>query len=400
MFSRRLKTVYFALEGINAFATAYYFYYLFFFLRDQFGFGNAQNLGVCALSGFVYMFAAWFGGRFSQRAGYFASLQLGFSLMGASLLWATFMPSLVGQMVLLVTWTFGMSFTWPALEALASEREAPARLQRMIGIYNVVWAGSSALAYFVGGALMEILPARSLFWFPALLHGVQLIIVFAVKQSVGKTSERAVEAEPGAATIAAQDMPPPDLKLPTKAFLRMAWLANPFAYVAINAAVPVIPALARELHLTTMQAGFFCSVWFFARLFTFALLWRWTGWHYRFRWLVTAFGLMIGCFAIMLLVRQMVVIVLAQIGFGFGIGLIYYSSLFYSMDVGDTKGEHGGIHEAAIGSGIFGGAALGAAGNYALGAQAGGTWLVSAVLLAGLLGLLLIRWRGTRQATR
>ena len=398
MFSRRLKTVYFALEGINAFATAYYFYYLFFFLRDQFGFGNAQNLAVCALSGFVYMFAAWFGGRFSQRAGYMASLQLGFGLMGASLLWAAFMPTLVGHMLLLVTWTFGMSFTWPALEALASERETPARLQRMIGIYNVVWAGSSALAYFVGGALMELLPARSLFWFPALLHGVQLVIVFYVKHSAEKVDRSVIEEEPVAATIPPHEAPPPDLKLPAKAFLRMAWLANPFAYVAINVAAPVIPELARHLQLTTMQAGFFCSVWFFARLITFALLWRWTGWHYRFRWLMTAFLLMIGCFATMLLVRQMVVIVLAQVGFGYGIGLIYYSSLFYSMDAGETKGEHGGIHEAAIGSGIFGGAAIGSAGEYALGGQAGGTWLVSAVLLAGFVGLLLIRWRSAVKA--
>ena len=30
------------------------------------------------------------------------------------------------------------------------------------------------------------------------------------------------------------------------------------------------------------------------------------------------------------------------------------------MHVGDTKGEHGGIHEAAIGLGIFAGPAIGA----------------------------------------
>jgi hypothetical protein len=40
--------------------------------------------------------------------------------------------------------------------------------------------------------------------------------------------------------------------------------------------------------------------------------------------------------------------------------LIYYSSLFYSMDVSETKSEHGGIHEAAIGLGNFAGPAVGA----------------------------------------
>ena len=37
MTPNRLKTGYYTLEGINAFATAYYFYYLFFFMRDRFG---------------------------------------------------------------------------------------------------------------------------------------------------------------------------------------------------------------------------------------------------------------------------------------------------------------------------------------------------------------------------
>ena len=50
-----------------------------------------------------------------------------------------------------------------------------------------------------------------------------------------------------------------------------------------------------------------------------------------------------------------------QLLFGWSIGLIYYSSLYYSMHVGDTKAEHGGVHEAVIGLGIFGGPAIGAA---------------------------------------
>ena len=39
------------------------------------------------------------------------------------------------------------------------------------------------------------------------------------------------------------------------------------------------------------------------------------------------------------------VIVVAQIAFGMGCGLIYYSSLFYSMDIREAKAEHGGLQE-------------------------------------------------------
>ncbi|MBI5383291.1 MAG: MFS transporter [Verrucomicrobia bacterium] len=416
MFSRRLKQLYFALEFLNAFATAYYFYYLFFFLRDHFGFGNAQNLGVCAVHGLVYTFAARLGGRFAQRAGYLNALPLGFGVMGAVLVAASLAPAAgaagwIAQTLGVAVWTFGMSFTWPALEALACEQEPPDRLPRMIGIYNVTWAAGSALAYFFGGALMDHLGGRSLFWFPAALHGLQLVVVLAVR---AKAEAQSVKAMPILRSSRREEAPFPICNLQsaicnrsepphvgcssserssvvTKSFQRLAWLANPFAFVAINALVPVIPVLAEQLALTKTLAGFFCSVWFFARLGTFFLLWHWTGWHYRFAWMLGAFLLLIASFATILLVLNPAVIVTAQVAFGFAVGLIYYSSLFYSMDVSETKGEHGGIHEAAIGSGVFGGAALGAVGQVVVGSQAGSTWLVSAALVAGLAGLCVVR---------
>ncbi len=395
---RRLKFLYFCLEGLNSFAATYFFYYLFFHLRDQFHFGSAQNLAVCAFQGLVYAVCAWFGGRFSQRAGYFVALPLGFGLMAGSLVLMAWVDSLPGLLGGLFLWTFGMCFTWPTLEALASEGEPPGRLQRMIGIYNLVWAGMAALAYFVGGTLLERLGGRSIFWVPALLHGLQLAVLLWLRLDQPDLTGRVAVAGGPSGEHAADVRPSAGIQ--PKAFLILAWVANPFAYVAMNAAVPVIPQLAERLHLTTAQAGFFCSIWFFARLAAFFGLWRWTGWHYRFRWLVGAFILLILSFAAMLLVPRLAVIALAQVLFGLAVGLIYYSSLFYSMDVGETKGEHGGIHEAVLGGGTFAGAAIGSAGQYALGGQSGSTWAVSLLLAVGLAGLVVLRHRLRRSAQR
>jgi predicted MFS family arabinose efflux permease len=180
-------------------------------------------------------------------------------------------------------------------------------------------------------------------------------------------------------------------------FLRLAWLANPFAYIAINTLIAVMPGLARRLELSTMVAGFCCSVWCFARVAAFLGLWYWSGWHYRFRWLLASFLTIISAFVLILLVPNLVVLVLAQLLFGIALGLIYYSSLFYSMDIGETKGEHGGIHEAAIGLGNFAGPALGAASLHFLPKQPNsGALAVTGLLLAGLLGLLAIWRNGTR----
>jgi predicted MFS family arabinose efflux permease len=176
----------------------------------------------------------------------------------------------------------------------------------------------------------------------------------------------------------------------------MAWLANPFAYIAINTLIAVMPGVATRLELSTTLAGIYCSLWCFARLGAFFALWYWPGWHYRFRWLLVSYLAMVGSFAVILLVPSLAVLVGAQLVFGVALGLIYYSSLFYSMDVGETKGEHGGIHEAAIGLGNFAGPAVGAAALHFLPRSPhSGAVAVGVLLLCGLGGLLGI-WRKTR----
>jgi predicted MFS family arabinose efflux permease len=177
----------------------------------------------------------------------------------------------------------------------------------------------------------------------------------------------------------------------------MAWLANPFAYIAINTLVAVIPGLAERLRLSTALAGVFCSIWCFARLGMFAALWLWDGWHYRFRWLLTAYVALIASFAAILTIPNLVFLVAAQLVFGAAVGLAYYSSLLYSMDVGETKGEHGGLHEAAIGLGNFAGPAVGAASLYFLPQYANGeTVAVGGLLTLGLAGLTGIWARGQK----
>jgi predicted MFS family arabinose efflux permease len=182
-------------------------------------------------------------------------------------------------------------------------------------------------------------------------------------------------------------------------FLKMAWLANPFAYIAINTVVAVIPGVAHRLDLSTMMAGFCCSAWCFARLACFCLLWLWAGWHYRFRWLLAAFIGLVCSFAAILMIPNLFALVVAQVIFGCSIGLMYYSSLFYSMDLSDTKGEHGGIHEAAIGFGNFAGPTVGAVSLQFLPQYANsGAIAVSFVLFCGLCGMLALWGVGSRRA--
>jgi len=404
MHSRRLKAGYFVLEGLNSAATVYYFYYVYFYMEKVFGFGNRSNLCLAALNGGTYALFAWGGGRFAQRFGYFTALKIGFGVMAAALAVGSQVQSAPGQILVMVAVVAGMCFTWPTLEALVSEGEPRAGLQHMVGLYNAIWAGTGAVAYFTGGAILDRLGLRSLFFVPMVLLVTELALVCWLAARVRRSRAASGDFAASRANLGGTRIPIP-AALPAevhphsparaRSFLRMAWLANPFAYIGINTMIAVMPGIARHLEFSTMLAGFWGSVWCFARFGTFIGLWLWSGWHYRFRWLLAAYLALVGAFITILLAPNLPVLVAAQVVFGGAVGLIYYSSLFYSMDCSEAKGEHGGIHESVIGLGNCTGPAVGAAALQFLPHYShSGALAVTALLLCGLCGLTAVWWSG------
>ncbi len=394
MLSRKHTTATFVLEGVNSFATTLYFYYLYFFTEKQFGFTKFQNLLLAAALGLTYGVASIFAGRFAQRRGYFLALRTGYAIMAVAIGAGTFIQSLPIHLAIMFISTAGMAMTWPALEALVSEGAPRPLLQRNVGIYNLVWGGLGAVAYFCGGALFEAATFRAMFFVPALLHLSQFIAATWLERAVKTTrvlTQAVAESHGGKDPHFSEQSRSP---VSPQTFLRMAWLANPFAYLAINTVVALAPSLATRLQLTVVQAGVICSIWLFTRTLSFLWLWLWPGWHYRFRWLMGAFVMMTLCFVAMLLASHVWIVIAAQVGLGIALGLIYYSSLYYSMDVGTNKGEHGGWHEAMIGAGSCVGPALGAAALYVTPHHpSSSTWAVMALLTGGAVGLTWLRWR-------
>jgi predicted MFS family arabinose efflux permease len=396
----------FIVEGLNSFATTLYFYYVYFFMQKRFGFGDKSNLVLAALAGIVYAVAVLWGGRFAQRAGYFTALKIGSVVMLMSWAVGSQLDTAVGQIIVLVMASIGMGFTWPPLEALVSEGETPVRLQQIIGLYNVIWAGTGALAYFIGGAMLEKLGLNSIFLVPVAILVIQIALTLSLERATpinrhSQPTSDAVFARSPATLFSSEGQrdglraapvelnPRPIAR--AKSFLRMAWLANPFGYIAINTLVAVTPGVAARLGLSTALAGFCCSVWCFARLGAFFALWFWPGWHYRFRWLIGSYLALVFSFAVILMVPSLLVLITSQLVLGAALGMIYYSSLFYSMDVGETKAEHGGIHEATIGLGNCAGPAVGAAALHFLPQYTNsGAVAVGVLLLCGLGGLLRI----------
>jgi len=389
------------LAALNTVATTYYFNYLFFFLRDQFGFGNRENFWVSALHGFVYIFSAWQCGKYAQRRGYFRSLKVGYGALMLLAATGAFLDSVPGQLLVVLGYSVVLLFTWPALEALATDGEKRRGVQRMVGIYNCTWAAAAALAFFSGGRVYDMSQKLAVFIIPAMVFFAQFVLA-AWLETKNRPAVPGTGATSGPKPAASAGHPEPiafEQPVPPRRFLHMAWLANPFAYVAINSLFAVMPAIGVKLGLSPTQVGLFCSVWLFGRFAAFLVLWQWSGWHYRFRWLLAAFLALSASFLAIVLAQTLWLVVGAQLLFGFATGTAYYASLFYSMDAGEAKGEHGGLHEAAIGAGICGGPLIGAiALTLTPSTPNVGVWAVAGLLLTGLVGLLWLRLKRSAQA--
>jgi len=368
------KGLIFLIELINCFAAVYYSNFLFFYMKIRFGFTGLENLLLAALNGIVYVVASWKCGAFAQRHGYFFSMFVGLFLFASAMVAGLFFSTAYAQVIIFALWTIAVCFIWPAIEAIVCEG-CGKKLPDMVGIYNMTWAGGGAVAYFTAGMLLERCGMQSLFWIPLGLVVLEAIILIA---AISRVQPKRVIPE--------QDAPATPAGTPANAkhFMHLAWLANPLSYVAINTVIPLVPTFSAKLGLSTGTAGIVCSLWMFVRLGAFVGLWRWTGWHYRFGWLTTAFALLVICFTLLVVAGSLPVLLIAQIGFGLATGLIYYSSLFYSMNASEEKGAHGGLHEAMIGAGLFLGPACGAGALAFMPSSAhAGVWSVSGLLVVG-----------------
>jgi len=334
--------------------------------------------------GLVIALASWQGGRFAQRRGYFRAMYAGlFGMIVALVAGASFDPLPV-QLTVLVVWSASQFMVWPALEALVTEGVSGGARANVVGVYSVVWATCSALSYFFGGGLFEWLGSSSIFWLPPAIHLLQIVVLWRFGRRVGAGLAKVPES-----SLPEAPLSDARVRADPKSFQRMAWFANPFACVAAFTLLAMIPELARRLGLSTTEAGLFCSIWFFARLAAFVVMWRWPGWHYRFRWLLAGYIMLIMGFVLVLTADGLWWLGMGQVLFGLAVGSLYYASLFYSMDVGEARAEQGGIHEAMMGAGNLVGPGIGAL-SLMMAPQwpNAGVWSVSGLLAIGMLVLL------------
>ena len=203
----------------------------------------------------IYIFSAWQCGRFAQRNGFHTSLKLGFAGLTLCMVTGALLNSALGNLAALIGYTIVLLFTWPALEALTSENEAPDRVPHMVGVYNCTWSAAAALAYFTGGKLYDSLGSGAVFWLPAAIFLGQFLLAIWFARQAKKFAVREMRmAKP---TPHHPEVIPFRQPVSPQTFLKLAWLANPLAYVAVNTLFAVMPGLAQKLGLSPTKVGTF-----------------------------------------------------------------------------------------------------------------------------------------------
>jgi len=296
-------------------------------------------------------------GRFARRHGYFTALKLGFSIMLVALAVGSQLGSAPGQIPPPSLLPSACASSGRRLKRSSAKAKPPKACRAPLACNNITWAvtmrqriSSAARSSRRSGFKKHLLSANR-------DCVAQLALTFWLQNHAAEQARLAVNKPPVAPPPPGPDRPSP---AKAKAFLHMAWLANPFAYIAINTLIAVIPGIAARLHLSplladssarsgALRARHISHVVVLDRL------------HYRFRWLVTAFGLLVVSFAAMLVVPSLAVLLAAQIFFGAAIGLIYYSSLFTRWTRAKSKANTAAFTRPAIGVGNFVGPAVGAA---------------------------------------
>lgn len=327
------------------------------------------------------------GGRVIERYGCRASLKIGLVGVSAGALAGWLLPEGWNMLTAIVLVGCFQGFIWPAIEAALNRGEPQERVQHLVGMYNLGWSGASGLSFFITTPLMSEFGLRAMFALPLLLYLFNMLMVWRwLPDYDSLPDEHHTVVDREGAVLTRQQR---------HAFRLLGWIANPMAYVAINVTVTYNPVVAERIGVSFATASSWFSLWFYVRMAAFDLLRRWSGWHYRPNLLMASFITAMVAFSAMMMAPSLAVHLVAQVLFGLSIGLLYQSSLFYSMAGSEEKGTHGGFHESFIGLGIASGATLALVGDRVAPHTPG----VSVVLVWALMGLGLVAlWRIARAA--
>jgi MFS family permease len=320
---------------------------IFFIARNQYGFDDTQRFLLGLLYGVIYIPAAFYVGpllrRLARRGVGPRSLLIAL-MAGMGLI--CLLPAIASALGVRGSWPLWVLVAvysplsgalWANVESYLAGGRSGHTLRAATGKFNITWSTSIVVTLLLVSPAVEkhsllVLGAMSI------VHALCIaVLLLGFRPSPG---EHAHEDHSAAPEIYAR-------------LLAVCRLLLPMSFLLMSVVAPVLPTIVAGLGIAEAWGLTIAAVWPAARVTVFFLMERWHGWHGRW-WPIAASGaLLLACFAGIVLSPSLglTALLLALVGFGIGMGVIYCAALYYAMEVSDSGVDAGGTHEAMIGLG-------------------------------------------------
>jgi hypothetical protein len=240
------------------------------------------------------------------------------------------------------------AIVWPIVESFLAAGRHGKEMRSALGWFNVTWTPATAVPLL----LMPALAKTNVLWtvaITALMNtGAILVALAALPRRPGVHRREAAEAAVG------REYP--------WLMRSVSWLL-PLGYVMSSTLAPVLPHRLATVGAGAIPSSVVAATWMVARFTTLGLMWRVGFWHGRWSTLVVGAAALAGGLVMVLLGTHLETVVSGLALFGVGMGLIYYSAIYYSMATGHAAVDASGTFEALIGLGYCVGPLLGLAGH-------------------------------------
>jgi hypothetical protein len=345
---------------------------IFFVTAEKYRFSTLANLVLAAVMGAVYAVAARVAGRLAHARAPRRLLSLTLGIWTAAALLLLLVPHAVTALwIAALVGSAASATTFPVVESYLTAGRHGAEMRSAIGKFNVTWTPATALPLL---ALPLLARAGMSAGFALSAAGSALAWLAARALPLHLAPH---EAESSRAAVGAE----------YPALRRAASWLLPFSYVISATLAPVLPHRLAAVGVGG-SASLVAALWMGTRFCTLLLMWRSRFWHGRWETLGAA-GAALGIgLGLVLLATSLPLLIVGLCVYGAGMGLTYYTSLYYSMAIGEAAIDAGGNFEALIGVGYIVGPLLGILGEAAGGPARGHA---ATLALTGLCGALVAR---------
>ncbi|HHH75690.1 MAG TPA: MFS transporter [Phycisphaerae bacterium] len=260
---------------------------------------------------------------------------------------------------------------WPVVESYITAGLDHVQTSKVVGKFNMSWAGSIPLAVAAVGFLVELHPS-ALFLAAGLLNILALGIAWTLHQQPYHMPEDH-PARPDPVRLASLKRlmyASRFLLLSSYGLMYVLAASLPYSLKGLGYGIQIATALAALMDV--------------ARIGAFGSLQRWSGWHDK-QWplWITVILLPAG-FYMTHFAPSTAMIITGELLFGFTAGIVYYCALYYAMVAKNASVEASGAHEGLIGLGFALGPAaalIGIALASSLGSELNGTAATTALMI-------------------